>query len=109
MLDMKWHCIALNFHELPFKENQICEVTVEGRKICLGRHGEQYFAFAATCPHAGASFTEGFIDPLGNIVCPKHRYKFVLRNGYNYSGEGFKLKTYPLKMEDDGVYVGFDL
>jgi nitrite reductase/ring-hydroxylating ferredoxin subunit len=101
-----WVRIAPTVEALPFNPNQLCAVEVEGKPICLGRHGEQYFAFAATCPHAGAPFAEGFIDPLGNVVCPKHRYKFVMRNGYNCSGEGFKLKTYPIQVNDEGVFIG---
>lgn len=109
MLEKNWIRIGNSFNDLPFEDNGLCEIAVEGRTICLGRHQENHFAFAATCPHAGASFAKGFIDSLGNVVCPRHRYKFVMGNGYNCSGEGFKLKTYPLETRADGVYVGVDL
>jgi 3-phenylpropionate/trans-cinnamate dioxygenase ferredoxin subunit len=108
MLDTTWLRIAGTVDELPFGENRLCEVETAGRKFCLGRHQETIFAFAATCPHAGASFAQGTIDPLGNVVCPKHRYKFTMRNGYNCSGEGFKLKTYPVAIKADGIYIGVD-
>jgi nitrite reductase/ring-hydroxylating ferredoxin subunit len=47
----------------------------------------------------------GWIDPLGNVVCPLHRYKFNIINGRNTTGEGYYLKTYPLRIDENGVYV----
>jgi 3-phenylpropionate/trans-cinnamate dioxygenase ferredoxin subunit len=42
-------------------------------------------------------------------VCPLHRYRFSLANGRNTSGEGYFLKTYPVKEDDDGVWVGLEV
>jgi 3-phenylpropionate/trans-cinnamate dioxygenase ferredoxin subunit len=51
---------------------------------------------------------DGFIDDSGNVVCPLHRYRFNVKNGYNSSGEGFYLKTYPVEQREDGVYIGLE-
>jgi 3-phenylpropionate/trans-cinnamate dioxygenase ferredoxin subunit len=51
---------------------------------------------------------EGYIDALGNVVCPLHRYKFDLKNGRNISGEGYYLKNWPVEIREDGVYVGIE-
>jgi 3-phenylpropionate/trans-cinnamate dioxygenase ferredoxin subunit len=48
---------------------------------------------------------DGYIDALGNIVCPVHRYKFNLQNGRNTSGEGYYLKRWAAEEREDGVYV----
>ena len=45
---------------------------------------------------------------IGNIVCPLHRYKFSLTNGRNTSGEGFYMKTFPVEMREEGLYVGLE-
>jgi 3-phenylpropionate/trans-cinnamate dioxygenase ferredoxin subunit len=50
----------------------------------------------------------GFIDALGNIVCPLHRYKFSLQNGRNVSGEGYFLKLFPVEIRPDGVFIGLE-
>jgi 3-phenylpropionate/trans-cinnamate dioxygenase ferredoxin subunit len=50
---------------------------------------------------------EGFIDSLGNAVCPLHRYKFSLKNGRNATGEDY-LKTYPIEVNNEGVFVVFE-
>ncbi len=70
-------------------------------------HKDNLYACTATCPHAGGILGEGYVDVLGNIVCPIHRYKFSLRNGQNTSGEGYYLKTYPVEMRLEGIFVGF--
>lgn len=51
---------------------------------------------------------DGVIDAAGNVVCPLHRYKFSLKNGYNSSGEGYYLKTYPIEQREDGPWLGME-
>jgi nitrite reductase/ring-hydroxylating ferredoxin subunit len=103
-----WHKIAESTDEFFWQENNLCEVTVKGKTICVGRNNHELFACASKCPHAGGQLSRGFVDALGNIVCPLHRYKFSLQNGRNVSGEGYYLKTYPLEVRTDGVYLGFE-
>ena len=95
--------IANHISELEFAENNIAVADVNGKKICVARFREQYFAFAYQCPHAGGILAEGHIDATGNVVCPVHRYKFSIINGYNSSGEGFFLKRWPVEIREDGV------
>jgi nitrite reductase/ring-hydroxylating ferredoxin subunit len=103
-----WHKVAESAADFFWQENQLCEVEVKGKTICFARRGDDVFACAHKCPHAGGHLADGFIDALGNIVCPLHRYKFSLQNGRNVSGEGYYLKTYPVEMREDGVYVGLE-
>ena len=103
-----WFKAAETIEEIPFNTNGIAEITAEGKKICLGRHKEELFAFAPKCPHAGGFFVDGFIDALGNVVCPLHRYKFCMKNGRNISGEGYYLKHWPVEIREDGVFVGLE-
>ena len=102
---MTWFKIADHITELYFADNNIAVVEVNNKKICVGRHGEQVFAFAYKCPHAGGILADGYIDALGNVVCPLHRYKFNLANGRNVSGEGYYLTHWPVENREDGVYV----
>jgi len=86
----------------------MAEVVADNKTICIAKYEDQLFAFAQKCPHASGLLSQGFIDPLGNVVCPLHRYKYALRNGRNVSGEGYYLKHWPVEMRDDGIYVGLD-
>jgi nitrite reductase/ring-hydroxylating ferredoxin subunit len=55
-------------------------VSVEGRNIALFRRGDRVYAVGDSCPHMGASLSEGFID--GNaVVCPWHGWIFSLETG----------------------------
>ena len=106
--DLRWVKIADSINEIPFASNQIAEMAADEKTICVARHKNSLYAFAHKCPHAGGYFSNGIIDPHGNIVCPLHRYKFCLSNGRNVSGEGYYLKHWPVIVNDEGVFVGFE-
>lgn len=102
----KYHRIAKHASELAFNERGIAVVEVKDKKICITRFGEEWFGFAYTCPHASGIMAEGYIDAVGNIVCPIHRYKFDIKNGRNTTGEGYYLKTYPVEARGEAIFVG---
>ena len=108
MKKVTFHKIANSVEEIEFGVNNLVQLNAGGKKICLVKHDEALFACTAQCPHASGVLADGFIDPLGNIVCPLHRYKYDLKNGRNVSGEGYFLKTYAVEIRDDGIYVGID-
>lgn len=101
-----WHKIADNISELSLSERGLAELDLDGKKICISMYKENLYACIAKCPHASGPLADGHIDPLGNIVCPVHRYKFSLQNGRNSSGEGYFLKTYPVEQRGDGIFIG---
>lgn len=103
-----WHKIANSIAEINFSPQGLAQIEAAGKKICMAKHKEQLSACAHSCPHAGGIMAQGYIDPLGNIVCPIHRYKFSLQNGRNTSGEGYFLKTYPVEIREDGIYFGIE-
>lgn len=103
-----WHKIADHINELDFADNNIAVIELKGKKICIGKYNETAFGFAYKCPHAGSILADGYIDALGNIVCPLHRYKYSMENGRNTSGEGYYLKHWPVEQREDGVFVGLE-
>ncbi|WP_295125831.1 Rieske 2Fe-2S domain-containing protein [uncultured Chitinophaga sp.] len=105
--EYNWHRVADADDELA-AEAVITVQDVAGKKVCVTRYQGELYAFAHKCPHAGAFMQEGYIDAVGNIVCPLHRYKFSVKNGRNTSGEGFYLKTYPIELRPEGVFIGFE-
>lgn len=104
----QWHKVADTVHELQFAANDIAVAEVNQKTICIARFKEGLFAFAYKCPHAGGILAGGYIDALGNVVCPLHRYKFSMANGRNTSGEGYYLKHWPVEIRGAGVYVGME-
>ena len=79
-----------------------------GKTITLANFGNEIFACAYKCPHAGGILADGFVDVTGNVVCPLHRYKFNLTNGRNVSGEGYYLKVYAIEEREAGIFIGFE-
>ena len=84
------------------------EIAVAGKTICIALHKDTLHACTQKCPHAGGIIADGYLDALGNVVCPMHRYKFSLQNGRNISGEGYFLKTFPIEIRKEGIFVGFE-
>ncbi len=103
-----WYKIAESAADFIWQENNLCEIEIKGKTICISKKENEVFACAPKCPHAGGHLSHGFTDAAGNIVCPLHRYKFSLQNGRNISGEGYYLKTYPVQKRDDGIYIGIE-
>jgi nitrite reductase/ring-hydroxylating ferredoxin subunit len=100
-----WHKIE-GFLLSSVVENTLTEISVAGKRIGLLKKQDRIFAFAGTCPHAGASLCSGWLDGLGRIVCPEHKYRFDPANGRNTSGEGYKLFTYPVEIRDSEIFIG---
>jgi 3-phenylpropionate/trans-cinnamate dioxygenase ferredoxin subunit len=99
-----WHKLDIDVTSLA--EGKPTEAMAGSKRIGLLKKGEGLHAFAALCPHAGAPMCEGWVDGLGRLVCPLHKYRFDPKNGRNTSGEGYKLFTYPIELREDGAYVG---
>jgi nitrite reductase/ring-hydroxylating ferredoxin subunit len=106
--EVRWVKVAESPGDLSFGTNNLAEAMAEEKKVCIGKYKDELFAFAPKCPHASGYFVEGFIDALGNVVCPVHRYKFCMKNGRNVSGEGYYLKHWPVEVREDGVWVGLE-
>lgn len=104
---MKWIKIAESREELHLSSDGTAHAEADGRRFCIVVYKEQLYACASKCPHAGGTMAEGYVDAVGNIVCPVHRYKFDLRTGRNSSGEGYYLKTFPVEERPEGIFVGF--
>ena len=102
----QWYKIAPDVETLQLNDKDIKVSEFNGKQICIARHNDKIYGFAYKCPHAGALMASGYVDVLGNVVCPLHRYKFSMENGRNTSGEGYYLKTYPVEIREDGVFVG---
>ena len=102
---IKWHKVAESLDGIEFNEKGITTVSVDGRTICMIKTEEGLQACTNRCPHAGASLSDGFIDKNQNIVCCEHNYKFNLKTGRDAMNEGYFLKLYKVKIEDDGVFI----
>ena len=104
--EYKWIQIASSFDELIFGENNLVEIEIEGKKICIAKTAVGLKACTSKCPHAGGNMSHGRLDKRGNIVCCVHNYSFNLTHGRDVFGEGYFLKVYPVKETEKGIFVG---
>ena len=101
----QWHKIAEHISEINVGPNGLALLDVAGKTITIGLHNNEVFACTQKCPHAGGILADGYIDSVGNLVCPLHRYRFNPINGRNTSGEGYYLKTFGVEIREDGIFV----
>lgn len=106
--ELEWHLLALHPNELNFNSENLAEIKIAGRHLCIARFNDRLFACAAKCPHAAHPLVNGYVNVQGDIVCALHRYKFSLETGKNTTGEGYPLKTYPVEEREDGWYIGIE-
>ena len=105
---IKWYKLADSKETIDWQNNNLTIAEAGGRKVTLAKINNDIYACAYKCPHASGVLADGYVDALGNIVCPLHRYKFSLQNGRNVSGEGYYLKTYAIEEREAGIFIGFE-
>jgi nitrite reductase/ring-hydroxylating ferredoxin subunit len=103
-----WHKIIDDKRMLPFKENNMCVVSVNGKNVTISKYQSILSAFSNKCPHSSGIMSDGYLNAKGEVVCPLHRYAFNTINGRNTTGEGYYIKTYKIEEREDGVYLGIE-
>lgn len=71
----------------------------------------KWYACQNVCPHKlEMVLSRGMIgDEKGipKVACPMHKKTFSLESGENLNGDLDAIATYPVKIEDDFVFIGF--
>jgi nitrite reductase/ring-hydroxylating ferredoxin subunit len=81
-------------------------VIIGEKRICLVRLENRFAAVQDTCTHNGESLSKGHVNYLGEIICPWHNYCFELQGGREIQGRSADLKTFPVKADDTGFFIG---
>jgi nitrite reductase (NADH) small subunit/3-phenylpropionate/trans-cinnamate dioxygenase ferredoxin subunit len=80
-------------------------VVVKGVRVALFNCDGVFYAIRNTCPHMGGELGEGLLQ--GDIVtCPWHGWRFNVKTGKSPAVEVVAVRTFPVKVEGDDVYVG---
>ncbi len=85
--------------------------TGRGRRVCKGgldlavfKVGEAVFAIDDSCPHAGASLSNGRLQGT-RVTCPVHGLKFELDPGRSAGPVTLQVKKYPVCTVDGIVML----
>ena len=73
--------------------------------IAVGRSGDNFFAVARRCPHAGGDLAQGIVS-RGDLVCPHHHWCFSTTTGQHDSLASMCIATYAVRVRDGIVEVG---
>lgn len=72
----------------------------------------EWYACQNLCPHKMEMvLARGMIGGEGGepkVACPLHKKTFSLKNGEHLNGDLPNIAVYPIKIENDYVYVGFN-
>lgn len=88
-------------------------ITYKGLQIAVFNftRRDEWYATQNLCPHKKQMIlSRGMIGSDGEepkVACPFHKKTFSLKSGANLNGDECDLSTYPVKVEDGVVYVGF--
>lgn len=99
---MNWYK-AVQVSDLPAGEGKTVE-PVPGRPIALFNNGGTFQTIDNTCPHRGGSLGDGRLQH-NCVICPLHQWTFHLETGKNIRNPAVKLKTYPVQIRKDEVWI----
>lgn len=88
---------------IKYKDKQIAVFNFERRN--------EWYACQNACPHKMEMVLSrgmtGSADNIPKIACPMHKKTFSLVDGSNLNGDEFSIATYPVKVVDGDVFIGF--
>lgn len=91
-------------------------VLVESEQVAIfnfARRGEWY-ATQNLCPHKQQmALARGMIGSAGmacepKVACPFHKRTFSLLTGECLNGDECSIRTYPIRVEGEDVYIGWE-
>ncbi len=88
---------------IKYKNKQIAIIKFDRRN--------EWYACQNLCPHKMEMVLSrgmiGSTDDIPKIACPMHKNTFSLVDGSNLNGDDLKIATYPVKIVENEVFVGF--
>jgi naphthalene 1,2-dioxygenase system ferredoxin subunit len=99
-----------NYHRVAatndLQDGDVIEVQVGKTLLAIYRIDGGFYATEGICTHAYARMAEGYVE--GDLIeCPYHGGAFEIRTGKAVAAPCTQdLKTYPLRIDGDAIFVG---
>ncbi len=96
-----------------FPENSGACIKYKSKQIAVYNFARtsKWYATQNLCPHKMEMVLSlgmiGDKDDIPKVACPMHKKNFSLKDGTSLGDEDLKIATYPVKIEDGNVYIGF--
>jgi nitrite reductase/ring-hydroxylating ferredoxin subunit len=88
------------------QENKPQLLIVHGKRICLVKRDNLFYAVSDKCSHNGESLSKGNVNFAGEVVCPWHGHQFNIKTGREYQERSADLVVFPIREDEDGLYIG---
>jgi nitrite reductase (NADH) small subunit len=107
--DITWYK-AGSIKDVP--ENGGACAMIQGNQIAIFNftRSNEWFATDNMCPHKKQMIlSKGMIGDVSGepkVACPFHKKTFSLKDGHCMSGDDYFIKTYPIKVEENVIFIG---
>lgn len=101
---IKWYRVGAA-GSIPLKEGR--RVQCGEQTLALFNLGGAYRAVENQCPHKSGPLADGIVSGQA-VFCPLHNWKINLESGCALSGGTGQVKTYPVKVLENIIYVACD-
>ena len=99
-----WHPVA-SLEDIPLKEGR--RVRWQNQELALFNLGDTFLAVDNQCPHRQGPLADGLVSGKA-VFCPLHNWKINLENGCALSGGTGQVKTFPVKVAGNEIYLAFE-
>lgn len=79
-------------------------IHAEGQDLALYHVEGAFYATANKCAHRGGPLGEGHLEE-NCVTCPWHGWQFDVKTGASPTHEGAQVKTYPVHVEGEDLFV----
>ncbi len=80
------------------------KIELNGEEILLINMKGSIYAVEAECPHQGAPLAAAILKE-GYLSCPRHGYRYDLKDGSCKDFPEYRLKTWPVHVENGEIIV----
>jgi nitrite reductase/ring-hydroxylating ferredoxin subunit len=94
--------------EQDLTEGKVKTAKVLARTVAVFRINGELYGIEADCKHMRASIAHGKIEGH-TITCPAHGWQYDITTGACLTEPWAQLRTYPVLVEDEYVYVDVSL
>ena len=107
MSELKWYkVLSADEASRRIPKGSLQLVRLGEQRICIANSNGGYAAISDTCPHRGASLSQGSINFLNEIICPLHGYRYNLENGRECEQRTEDLDVYKIELRENGLFLG---
>lgn len=85
------------------------QIDLDGVEVALFNVDGEYYAIEDVCTHDGAPLAHGRFRGE-EVTCPRHGARFNVKTGAALCMPAFEpVETYPVKVEENGIFIEVDL